>query len=76
MGRSADAGQRDPGRDFDRAMQLAGMPVPDDLRAGALAVHLELSRMAGLLRQPRAAESEPAHVFQLGALLPPGGAGG
>jgi hypothetical protein len=62
--------------EFDRAMRRAGMPVPPELRAGAFAVHVELSRMAALLRQPRAAGSEPAHVFQLGALLPPAATGG
>jgi hypothetical protein len=58
-------------REFDRAMRRAGLEVPPDLHAGTYAVHQELSRMAALLRQPRAAESEPAHVFALRLLLPP-----
>ncbi len=56
-------------REFDFMMTRCGHDVPADLRPGALAVYLELTRMATLLRQPRAAESEPSNVFNLQALL-------
>lgn len=56
-------------QEFDAVMARCGHDVPVDLRPGALAVYLELTRMAALLRQPRAAESEPANVFNLRALL-------
>jgi hypothetical protein len=55
--------------DFDRLMARYGIQVPADLRQGALTVHLELTRMAQRLRVPRPAESEPAHVFDVDALL-------
>ncbi|WP_406630098.1 hypothetical protein [Amycolatopsis sp. WGS_07] len=55
---------------FAAAMNRAGMEVPDDLREGTFAAFRELTAMAGLMRQPRAAESEPAGQFRLDVLLP------
>ncbi|MCP3102426.1 hypothetical protein LZ198_26490 [Myxococcus sp. K15C18031901] len=55
--------------EFDAVMARCGHDVPADLRPGALAVYLELTRMAARLRQPRAAESEPSNVFNVRALL-------
>jgi len=55
-------GPDDP--EFDRLMALLGHDVPDDLRTGVLAVHLELKRMTSLLRTvDLVPEAEPAHVF-------------
>ena len=50
--------------EFDRLLTLGGYAVPEDLRAGALAVHLELKKMSVLLHSTTLpAEAEPAHVF-------------
>jgi hypothetical protein len=56
-------------REFDLLMSRCGIEVPPDRRAGALAVYLEMKRLAELMRQPRDAESEPSNVFSLHALL-------
>ena len=56
-------------REFDLLMARLGIDVPSDRRVGALAVYLELKRMAVLLRQPRDAESEPSNIFSLDAIL-------
>jgi hypothetical protein len=52
-------------REFDAVMADRGMVVPLEWRAGTLACYLELKRLTALLRQPRAAESEPAFTFTL-----------
>lgn len=56
-------------REFDLLMLRCGIDVPSDRRIGALAVYLELTRMAVLLRQPRDAASEPSNIFSLEAIL-------
>ncbi|MGW7534876.1 hypothetical protein [Amycolatopsis sp. NPDC054798] len=55
---------------FAAAMNRAGMEVPDDLREGTFAVFREMAVMAGMMRRPRAAESEPAAQFRLDVLAP------
>ena len=55
---------------FDFLMTRAGLDVPPERELGAFKVYRELSHMAELLRQPRAAESEPAAVFRLDTILP------
>jgi hypothetical protein len=59
-----------PFQEFYALLKRQGIELPVDRAAGAFAVHLELSRMAALLRGPRVAESEPASIFSLPALLP------
>lgn len=55
-------GPDDP--EFDRLMALLGHDLPDDLRTGVLAVHVELRRMTSLLRAvDLPPQAEPAHVF-------------
>jgi hypothetical protein len=54
---------------FVEMMRSRGIEVPGDLVKGAASVHRELSKMAALLRQSRDAESEPAQVFSLAALV-------
>jgi hypothetical protein len=56
-------------REFDWAMAQSGVTVPEPLREGARAVFAELRHMASLLRQPREAEIEPAHGFDIRAIL-------
>ena len=56
-------------REFDFEMERCGVVVPADRRQGAIAGYLELKRMAGLLRQPREPESEPANIFSMQAIL-------
>lgn len=65
---SADAPD-DVEREFDVLMARSGIRVPDERRAGSIAVYRDLRRMAALLREPRPAESEPAIVFSLEAFL-------
>ncbi|MEU3608330.1 hypothetical protein AB0E83_23220 [Streptomyces sp. NPDC035033] len=61
---TAEAARTAAEREFDRQMALHGHDIPDDLRPGVLAVHLELKRMTALLRTADLApEDEPAHVF-------------
>ncbi|WP_433498643.1 hypothetical protein ACQP1K_27840 [Sphaerimonospora sp. CA-214678] len=63
--------KRDEELEFDRLMALHGHDVPEDLRPGVLAVHLELKRMTALLRTADLApESEPAHVFSVETRTP------
>jgi hypothetical protein len=56
-------------REFDLLMAARGIDVPPDRRAGAVTVYRELLGMAARMRQPRAAESEPAFVFDLETVL-------
>ncbi|MCP3102418.1 hypothetical protein LZ198_26450 [Myxococcus sp. K15C18031901] len=56
-------------RELDLLMRRQGLQVPTAYKAGVLAGYEDLRRMTAHLRQPRDAESEPANVFQLDALL-------
>ncbi|QMU71834.1 hypothetical protein [Streptacidiphilus sp. P02-A3a] len=67
---SGAGGLSEQGPQFDQVMALQGHDVPDDLRPGVLAVHLELKRMTSLLRTASLApEAEPAHVFSVATYL-------
>ncbi|MFL6137209.1 MAG: hypothetical protein ACJ74O_05345 [Frankiaceae bacterium] len=56
-------------REFDLLMARRGNDVPADRRAGAVTAYGELLAMAARLHQPRAAESEPAILFDLETVL-------
>jgi hypothetical protein len=56
-------------REFDEIMAARGIVVPAERKAGAVAGYAELKRLAELVRQPLDVESEPAGVFDLGAVL-------
>lgn len=56
-------------RELDLLMRRQGIHLPEAYKAGVLAGYEDLRRMTALLRQPRPAESEPANVFLLDALL-------
>lgn len=55
-------------------MARAGIVVPADRLAGVLAGYADVVRMAALLRQPRTAESEPAAIFSMTAVVRSAGA--
>ena len=55
--------------EFDLLMASRGIDVPPDRRAGAVTGYRELLEMAARLRQPRAAECEPAFLFDLATVL-------
>lgn len=57
--------------EFQAAMRGRGIEVPDDLLDGCYSVHLELQRMAALIRTERPPEMEPAPVFSALVFLPP-----
>jgi hypothetical protein len=61
-------------RELELLLASRGIRVPEDRFGGVYAVHQELMRMAALLRRPRAAESEPASMFDLRAVLRAGDA--
>lgn len=55
--------------EFDALMARSDIAVPIDRYEGALANYAEMRRLAGLLRRPRAAESEPSNVFSLSVVM-------
>ncbi|AXI81018.1 hypothetical protein [Peterkaempfera bronchialis] len=64
MSETAETGSAE--HEFDLLMSLHGHDVPEGLRPGVLAVHLELRRMTALLRTANLPpEAEPAHVFSV-----------
>jgi hypothetical protein len=54
---------------FDILLAARGIEVPAERRSGTLAAYCELAGLAERLRQPRNAESEPANIFSLTAIL-------
>lgn len=57
--------EEDAAREFDRLAAQRGIVVPPDRRAGVLAGYRDLRAMTRLIRRPRAAEDEPANVFDI-----------
>jgi hypothetical protein len=55
--------------EFDALMAKSDVAVPPELKAGALAVYDDLKRMAALVRQPRAADSEPSNIYNIQVIL-------
>ena len=55
--------------EFDVLMAKAGMEVPRERRAGAVACYQELRRMSALINAPRNAADEPSNVFSLSNIL-------
>ena len=56
-------------REFDILMALNDIVVPPEFLTGARAGYRELKRHARMLRQPRAADIEPANTFSVNAIL-------
>ena len=56
-------------REFDLLMAKAGVVVPADRKAGALACYLDHREMAVLLHQRRPAADEPSNVYSLQNIL-------
>jgi hypothetical protein len=52
-------------QEFDVLMAKAGIDLPSDRKAGAIAGYKDMKRMAALLRQPRTAADEPSNVYIL-----------
>ena len=52
-------------QEFDMLMAKAGVELPADRKAGAIAGYKDMKRMAALLRQPRTAADEPSNVYSL-----------
>ncbi|GAA2422362.1 hypothetical protein [Streptomyces glaucus] len=66
MNATAHDGGRDLAAEFDLVTARAGLPVPAEWRAGAVASYAELMAFADLLRSPgRPAGSEPAAVYRI-----------
>ena len=58
-------------RQFEAAMLERGVFIPEDLLQGCFYVHLELQKMAGLMRTNRGPHNEPASAFLVSSLIPP-----
>jgi hypothetical protein len=52
-------------QEFDMLMAKAGIELPPDRKAGAVAGYKDMKGMAALLRQPRTAADEPSNVYSL-----------
>jgi hypothetical protein len=52
-------------QEFDVLMAKAGVVLPADRKAGAIAVYKDMKRMAALLRRPRTAADEPSNIYSL-----------
>jgi hypothetical protein len=52
-------------QEFDVLMAKAGVELPADRRAGAIAGYKDMKRLAAVLRQPRTAADEPSNVYSL-----------
>jgi hypothetical protein len=62
---SADDSDAAVEREFEVLMARAGVEVPADRKAGAIAGYKDMKRMVALLRQPRTAADEPSNVYSL-----------
>lgn len=52
-------------REFDAAVQKAGLDVPAERRAGLLAMYADMKTMTALVRGPRTAAAEPSNIYTL-----------
>ncbi len=52
-------------QEFDVLMTKAGVELPADRKAGAIAGYKDMKRLAAALRQPRTAADEPSNVYSL-----------
>ncbi len=59
----------DPEHDFDTVFRRAGIVVPPERRDAVLAAYADLTKLMPVLRNGRAADSEPAGIYSIAAIV-------